>query len=273
MKKVFLITLIVVILCATLAVSADTTLYAPDGRTIAVKNEDVNTWQSVGWYKYPVMKMYAPDCRSIVIAKSECTRWKNAGWYEYPFMYVYSADGRKMSIKVSDFATWYNVGWSCAPGYTMSTKWLTELTPSKKENLSVSDNKILLSYQQIRHCFVPSNLTYEEFDVPGAYAVYNLDKKYKFISGTLAALYSPSLKSSSRFNKLTDQIKVEIYADGVKVGESPAQKINDRNTVDFSAEVTGCSELKIRFVPVGNQIKNFCTYYDKFVFGNVKLYK
>ena len=104
-------------ICAALCtvfLSASTfaqTLYAPDGRTAEVEQNDVQSWQDVGWYTYPVMNVYAPDGRVVLIAQSDLQDWQNVGWYSYPVMNVYAPDGRVVTIAKTDWDSWSKVGW------------------------------------------------------------------------------------------------------------------------------------------------------------------
>lgn len=62
-----------------------TTLYALDGRTITVFNNEVPAYLNVGWYETieeTQQTMYAPDGRTIQIYKAEVPAYKNVGWYE-----------------------------------------------------------------------------------------------------------------------------------------------------------------------------------------------
>lgn len=58
------------------------TMYAPDGRTLEVLESEVEAYQNVGWYLYPVVTMYAPDGRTIDIGTHEVNDYINVGWYE-----------------------------------------------------------------------------------------------------------------------------------------------------------------------------------------------
>ena len=87
------------------------TMYAPDGRTAEVAESDVQAWQNVGWYTYPVMNVYAPDGRIVPIATGDLQDWQSVGWYSYPVMNVYAPDGRVVPIAKSDWDSWSKVGW------------------------------------------------------------------------------------------------------------------------------------------------------------------
>ena len=100
-------------MCAVfLSVSAFAqTMYAPDGRTAEVAESEVQAWQNVGCYSYPVMNVYAPDGRIVPIATSDLQDWESVGWYSYPVMNVYAPDGRVVLIAKSDWDSWSKVGW------------------------------------------------------------------------------------------------------------------------------------------------------------------
>ena len=62
-----------------------TTLFALDGRTITVFNNEVSAYLNVGWYETieeTQQTMYAPDGRTILVYKAEVPAYKNVGWYE-----------------------------------------------------------------------------------------------------------------------------------------------------------------------------------------------
>lgn len=58
------------------------TMYAPDGRTIEVGVQEIETYKNVGWYTEPVVTMYAADGRTIVVFENEVPAYRNVGWYE-----------------------------------------------------------------------------------------------------------------------------------------------------------------------------------------------
>lgn len=61
------------------------TLYALDGRTIEVLENEVPAYLNVGWYKSmqeTQQTLYATDGRTVTVFKSEVPAYKNVGWYE-----------------------------------------------------------------------------------------------------------------------------------------------------------------------------------------------
>lgn len=91
------------------------TLYAPDGRTIDVNDNEVQKWVNVGWSKAETL--YAPDGRTISVSPFDTQKWINVGWLKGTT--VYSPDGRSVSIPISDIEKWTSVGWYTYPVTTM----------------------------------------------------------------------------------------------------------------------------------------------------------
>lgn len=111
LKKVLCAVLTTVLLISAVPAMADNiTMYAPDGRTAAVEERVVQSWQRVGWYTYPVMYIYSVY-NSFPIAKSDRKYWLEQGWYDYPVINVYSADGTVVPIAKSDLEDWKKEGW------------------------------------------------------------------------------------------------------------------------------------------------------------------
>ena len=139
-KNLFFIVLLAVISFVLTVSAGAVTLYAPDGRTIDVIEEEVEAYINVGWYKVPVTAVYTSDGRSAVIACSELDVYKALGWndtvtvyapdgrsanvsfavmkdylalgwYKYPVVNVYSTDGEKNVIAVSELEQYKAAGW------------------------------------------------------------------------------------------------------------------------------------------------------------------
>lgn len=91
------------------------TMYAPDGRTIAVQKEETGDYKKVGWYNEPVIVMYASDGRSLVVKHSEIQAYKDVGWFEEPVITVYAEDGRTTVIKKSELDAYLDAGWYKSP--------------------------------------------------------------------------------------------------------------------------------------------------------------
>lgn len=65
----------------------------------------------MGWYSYPVATLYALDGRTVAVRTSDVPAWKSVGWYEMPVTEVFASDGRTMVIASSELETYKNVGW------------------------------------------------------------------------------------------------------------------------------------------------------------------
>lgn len=94
------------------------TMYAPDGRTLAVDVSEIELYKSVGWYynesDVEVITMYAPDGRTIDILRAERDAYKNVGWYdtaEEVSITMYSTDGRTIRVFRDEGEAYRAVNW------------------------------------------------------------------------------------------------------------------------------------------------------------------
>lgn len=85
MKKRAVVSLVVAIclLASMAAYAADVTLYALDGRTISVSENDVAAYtaEGMGWFIDKPVEMYALDGRTITVPKNSVESYKNVGWF------------------------------------------------------------------------------------------------------------------------------------------------------------------------------------------------
>ena len=85
MKKAFegLICLTATFVIATSASAAKTELYALDGRTLHVDENQIAAYTApgMGWYLEKPVTMYAPDGRTLVVAADQVEAHKAVGWY------------------------------------------------------------------------------------------------------------------------------------------------------------------------------------------------
>lgn len=86
-------------------------MYAPDGKTADVAENEANALRNSGWYDYPVMMIYSADGVSFPIAQNDKNDWLGYGWYAYPVMMIYSPDGTSFPIAQSDKGDWLDWGW------------------------------------------------------------------------------------------------------------------------------------------------------------------
>ena len=112
LKKVLCAVLTTVLLMSAVPAMAyeKITMYNPNGSTEEVLSFEVETYQRIGWYTYPVMYIYSVY-NSFPIAKSDLAYWQEQGWYTYPVVNVYSDDGTVFPIAKSDVDAWEKEGW------------------------------------------------------------------------------------------------------------------------------------------------------------------
>ncbi len=115
---------LVLTLCLTFTafipfVKADyTIMYASDGRTIHINEEDVELWKSVGWYETPedakIITMYSMDGRTLEIPQYYREAYNKVGWYntkEEVTITMYSMDGRSLEVYKAFGEEFRAVGW------------------------------------------------------------------------------------------------------------------------------------------------------------------
>lgn len=97
---------------------ADSILYASDGRTICVSEEDVEKWKNVGWFESAedaqIITMYSMDGRTIDIPRYYRDAYKNVGWYDTRdevTLTMYSTDGRSLEVFKAVSEEFKKVGW------------------------------------------------------------------------------------------------------------------------------------------------------------------
>ena len=74
------------------------TMYALDGRTISVPEEDINKWKAVGWYALAPVTMYALNGKEIKVPAEKVSAYEKVGWYQTPPATVYALDGRVKNV-------------------------------------------------------------------------------------------------------------------------------------------------------------------------------
>ncbi len=129
MKKIVSVLLVCITLFSVDAVAAtatqydySVTMYAADGRTVAVPIWEIQTWKNVGWYDYPVVTMYAPDGRSIVVAALDVYTWENVGWIDgRKTTTIYAPDGRTATVPLWQLQQYLSVGWYDYPVYVATS--------------------------------------------------------------------------------------------------------------------------------------------------------
>ncbi len=87
------------------------TMYALDGRTISVPEEDINKWKAVGWYALAPVTMYALNGKEIKVPAEKVSAYEKVGWYQTPPATVYALDGRVKNVPQDRVEDYVNVGW------------------------------------------------------------------------------------------------------------------------------------------------------------------
>ena len=100
-------------------ISKEITVYSIDGKTKEIPYLQLPAYESVGWYKEPVMIVYAPDGRKETIYKKDAEAYKAQGWYLSSSTTMYSIDGRETTVSVRDIYSYQAVGWYLEPFKTL----------------------------------------------------------------------------------------------------------------------------------------------------------
>ncbi len=97
-----------------------TQVFAADGRTCMVTDEELPAYLGSGWYQYPVTIVYSSDGSSVLIAANELSFYEASGWSADKYsLYttMYALDGRQVDILNSQVADYQAVGWYLLPDY------------------------------------------------------------------------------------------------------------------------------------------------------------
>ncbi len=128
MKKTVAGILAIFLLCLSVPVgSASVTVYAPDGRTALIAENEVDAYTAVGWYKtYEETRatLYALDGRQITVFRADVPAFLAVGWYETyaeTVQTVYAMDGRQLEIFRADVPAYLAVGWYATREETVQT--------------------------------------------------------------------------------------------------------------------------------------------------------
>lgn len=113
MKKKISLLLASLLIIITLTTNA-ATLYAPDGRSAEVKDEQVNSYLNLGWFKNysdVTTTLYAKDGRTAIVYNAQVDTYLNCGWYKEPYHTMYAEDGRTFQCLVTEIDLYKSVGW------------------------------------------------------------------------------------------------------------------------------------------------------------------
>lgn len=114
MKKILsiLIALIIISTCTLTVFAGETvTMYSLDGRSITIYNNQISTYEKLGWYEYPVTTIYNLSNETAVISKSELDTYLSIGWYTEPVVKIFANDGRTAVVAKSQLDAYVKAGW------------------------------------------------------------------------------------------------------------------------------------------------------------------
>lgn len=122
MKRFVCITAAFIFAFATGLAASAVTMYARDGRTIDVAEDEVEAYTAVGWYADPFVTVYALDGRSLSVPGAQVEDYIKVGWYrELPTVTLYAEDGRTTDVSYPLVEAYTKVGWYTEPFVTLYT--------------------------------------------------------------------------------------------------------------------------------------------------------
>lgn len=88
-----------------------TTVYAPDGRSEVIPSADLNAWLAVGWYKTQYITMY-DGCYKVDVLLTDQATWESFGWFPYPVRVIWNGRaGSDKLVPTSELDVWFTKGW------------------------------------------------------------------------------------------------------------------------------------------------------------------
>ena len=122
MKRFVCITAAFIFAFATGLAASAVTMYARDGRTIDVAEDEVEAYTAVGWHADPFVTVYALDGRSLSVPGAQVEDYIKVGWYrELPTVTLYAEDGRTTDVSYPLVEAYTKVGWYTEPFVTLYT--------------------------------------------------------------------------------------------------------------------------------------------------------
>ena len=89
----------------SITLTAAVTLYAEDGRTLAVNANEAADYEAAGWYRYPVTRVYSVTGESKVIPTQEKDAYLKLGWYAQPVAPLPSNFNRTTTLPAISIST------------------------------------------------------------------------------------------------------------------------------------------------------------------------
>ena len=109
------------------------TMYALDGRTLTVGENDVEMYRQVGWYYGKPVTMYALDGRTLTVGENDVEMYRQVGWYYGKPVTMYALDGRTLTVGENDVEMYRQVGWYYGKPVTMYAPDGRTLTVGKND--------------------------------------------------------------------------------------------------------------------------------------------
>lgn len=217
------------------------TMYATDGRTLCIYENETADYENVGWYTEPVTLMYAPEDVTIYVKQSEISNYESAGYSTEPILAMYDASGNAIYIKQSEIEAYK------ADGY------LTE--PPTREglyNLREQITTYLASRSGDWGVFVKSMKTNEYLSVnEKQYSGASLIKLF-----TMAAVYSEIEKGNLTLNDdIKSQLNLMICESSNTACNYLTKKLGGGNTITgFNTENNNTKQLGCENTTHGSEL-------------------
>lgn len=166
LNKVVVITIAILAILSYIVYAATeqtVTMYAADGRTINVNEDDIQEYQSVNWSLKPPITLYDKDGNTVQIIEEHLAYYVNDKyqWWTEPVTLMYATDGRTTYIINSEVDMYTQVGWSIHPPITLYKK-------GSGEAFNVLEHEVLSYLSLGTYCTnyeeaCPAIFTYEPF--------------------------------------------------------------------------------------------------------------
>ncbi len=138
MKKILSLVLAIGILVQGVGTYA-AMMYALDGRTLWVNDNEIEAYRQVNWYYGKPVTMYSLDGRTLTVGENDVEMYRQVGWYYGKPVTMYSLDGRTLTIGENDIEMYRKVGWYLTRPDTKAKvvgHWFNENTDPYMEHFS-----------------------------------------------------------------------------------------------------------------------------------------
>lgn len=262
----FLVILILLSQTACAITGKMVTMYAADGRTIRVCENEIIDYQNVNWSLEPPITIYDKDGNSKQIIKEHIKYYVNDKWewWTEQVTLMYAADGRTTYIMNSEVEAYSKVGWSVSPPISLYKKGTGEKISALVSEVDeyISSGMYFKTYEEA----CPPIFTYDPF------------KKSNLSADKLdQMLYNTGLQGQGQaFYNMEQQYNVNaLFAVAVACHES-ADGYKKANTNNFFG-MKGNNGWMSFNSPYDNimffgKLMNTNMYYGKTINGIAKIY-